>query len=522
MRLQDDLQRALPDFIRARRWFGGKTRTIRSVEIVDVIPIPNPAVAAAIVIARVNYVEGPSDTYTVPLLDEGPRAASPAGDDNTRIRVSDADGSEHIFSDALSNQAILETFLDAIREARRFSGAVGELVGLPERSLERLRIAAAGKLEPSLMKVEQSNSSVLYGRAFVLKFFRQLEMGINPDLELGRFLSEKAAFRNIPPVAGAFEYRAGKDEPATMAILQGFVANQGDAWEHTLKALSSYYDQVATTNLPEPNAKSQNSVAQLLRNYRAEVELLGRRTAEMHGALASDRSDPGFAPEAFSAAHQRGLSESMISLAHETFGMLRQRAPNLPEHARAAATIGLASEKTLTDRFRSPVDRKLTGLRTRIHGDLHLGQVLFTGEDFIFIDFEGEPARTLAERREKHSPLRDVAGMERSFHYAADPALFRRAASAGAQSRESQSLVPLANAWYRAASGEYLRAYFDTATASTANFLPANPDEREFVLNFWLLGKAIYELKYELNHRLDWVAIPLEGIDMLLRGSSAT
>ena len=238
----------------------------------------------------------------------------------------------------------------------------------------------------------------------------------------------------------------------------------------------------------------------------------------MHGALASDRSDPGFAPEAFSAGHQRDLSESMIGLAHETFGMLRQRAPDLPEHARAAATTALASEKTLTDRLRSLEDRKLTGLRTRIHGDLHLGQVLFTGEDFIFIDFEGEPARTLAERREKHSPLRDVAGMVRSFHYAAYAALFRRAGSAGAQSGESQSLVPFANAWYRAASGEYLRAYFDTATASTANFLPADPGEREFVLNFWLLGKAIYELKYELNHRLDWVAIPLEGIDMLLRG----
>jgi maltose alpha-D-glucosyltransferase / alpha-amylase len=522
MRLQDELQRALPDFIKARRWFGGKTRTIRSVEIADVIPIPNPAIAAAIVVARVNYLQGPSDTYTIPLLEEGSSGAQPANDDNTRIRVRDADGTEHVFSDALSNQTILEVFFDAIREARRLSGTVGELAGVPERSLERLRIAATEKLEPSLMKVEQSNSSVLYGRAFVLKFFRHLEMGINPDLEVGRFLSEKAAFRNIPPVAGALEYREGKSEPATMAILQGFVANQGDAWEHTLKALSNYYDRVATENLPEPNAKSQSSVAQLLGNYRAEAELLGCRTAEMHGALASDRNDPSFAPEAFSTGLQREISESMISLARETFGMLRQRAPDLPEHAQAAPTAALASEKMLTDRFRSLADRKLTGLRTRVHGDLHLGQVLFTGEDFIFIDFEGEPARTLAERREKHSPLRDAAGMVRSFHYAAYAALFRRRGGAGAQSGESQSLVPFANAWYRAVSAEYLRAYFAMATASNAPFLPADPDEREFVLNFWLLGKATYELKYELNHRLDWVAIPLEGIDMLLRESAAS
>lgn len=522
MRLQNGLRRALPDFIRARRWFGGKTRAIRSVEIADVIPIPHPAIAAAIVVARVNYVEGPSDTYTVPLLEEAPGGPQPANDDNTRIRVREPDGTEHIFSDALSNQAILEVLFDAIREARRLSGAAGELVGVPERALERLRIAAAGKLEPSLMKAEQSNSSVLYGQAFVLKFFRHLEMGINPDLEVGRFLSERAAFRNIPPVAGAFEYRNGKNEPATMAILQGFVANHGDAWEHTLEALSIYYDRVASENASGPNAKSASTPADLLGDYAGEAALLGRRTAEMHGALASDRSDPSFVPEPFSAGLQREISESMIGLARETFSMLRHRVADLPEHARAAATAALASEKSLTDRLRSLEDRALAGLRTRIHGDLHLGQVLFTGEDFMFIDFEGEPARTLAERREKHSPLRDVAGMVRSFHYAAYAALFRRAGRAGAQSGESQSLVPFANAWYRAASGEYLRAYFDTATASTANFLPADPDEREFVLNFWLLGKAIYELKYELNHRLDWVAIPLEGIDMLLRGSSAT
>jgi trehalose synthase-fused probable maltokinase len=521
MRLQGGLQQALPDFLKARRWFGGKTRAIRSVEIADVIPIPRPSIAAAIVVARVDYVQGPSDTYTVPLFEEDPRQTQRENDPNTRIRALDADGIEHVFSDALGNQSILETFFDAIREARRFSGRVGELVGVPERSLERLRIAAAGKLEPSPMKAEQSNTSVLYGRAFVLKFFRRLEMGINPDLEVGRFLSEKAAFRNIPPVAGALEYTVGNNEPATMAILQGFVANHGDAWEHTLEALSSCYDQIAGEHLPEPSLKSETSAANLLGNYAREAALLGRRTAEMHVALASDRADPSFAPEAFSSAQQRALSDSMIGLALETFAMLRQRTPDLPEHARAAATTALASEKTLTDRFHSLADRKLTGLRTRIHGDLHLGQVLFT-DDFIFIDFEGEPARTLAERREKHSPLRDVAGMVRSFHYAAYAALFRRSSSADTKSGELQALVPFANAWYRSASSKYLRAYFETAAAAGAGFLPANPDEREFVLNFWLLGKAVYELKYELNHRLDWVAIPLEGIDMLIREPAAS
>jgi trehalose synthase-fused probable maltokinase len=515
IRSHDQLQRALPDFLKARRWFGGKTRAIMSVEIADTIPIPRPAIAAAIVVARVNYAEGASDIYTVPLLEESDTRPDQPASDNTRIHVRNGDGTEHIFSDALANRAILETLFEAIGNGRRFTGRTGELAGVATRSLEPLRTAAKGKIEPSLMKVEQSNSSVLYGNAFVLKFFRRLEAGINPDFEVGRFLSERAAFPNIPPVAGGFEYRGGSGELATMAILQGFVANQGDAWKHTLTAVSDYYDRVAAGSVAVASKPES-----LLAGYRPEAALLGRRTAEMHSALASDHSDPSFAPEAFSAAHQRGLSESMISLTHETFGMLRQRAPDLPEHARTVAGTALASEKTLTERFRSLADRKLAGSRIRIHGDLHLGQVLFTGDDFIFIDFEGEPARNLAERREKHSPLRDVAGMVRSFHYAAYAALFHRFSGANAKPEESLSLAPFANAWYRAASGEYLRAYFETA--ASADFLPFDPDERAFLLNFWLLGKAVYELKYELNHRLDWVAIPLEGIATLIGGPAAS
>ncbi|MGA9937936.1 MAG: putative maltokinase [Candidatus Acidiferrales bacterium] len=510
-RSEDQLQRVLPEFLKSRRWFGGKTRAIASVEIADVIPIPHPAIAVAIAVARVNYAEGPSEFYTVPLLEEPQIDRAPS--DDARIRIRDADGAEHVFSDALLNPPILEMLFDAIQQSRHFPGRAAELVGVATRSLDTLRDAAQGNLQPSPMKVEQSNSSILYGRAFVLKFFRRLEMGVNPDFEVGRFLSERAGFRNIPAVAGGFEYRDGSAEPATMAILQGFVANQGDAWKHTLKAVSDYYDRIAAM-------KPEDIDAQSLGGYASGAALLGRRTAEMHAALASDRSDPSFAPEPFSPAHQRDISESMVALTHETFGMLRQRAPDLPAHSRAVANATLASENRLRERFRALASRKLTGPRIRIHGDLHLGQVLFTGEDFVFIDFEGEPARTLVERREKHSPLRDPAGMVRSFHYAAYAALFQRLGAAGLQSDAWRSLVPFANAWYRVAAAEYLRAYFDAA--STANFLPADRTESDFWLHFWLLGKAVYELKYELNHRLDWVAIPLEGIAALIGGAAAS
>lgn len=513
-RLQDELRQALPEFLRARRWFGGKTRHIRSVESVDAIPIPHPG-AAAVLLIQVNYAEGPAEKYTVPLVeDPSPETGEPAND-SSRIRIRAGDGTEHTFSDALASRAILETLFDAIREARRLPGHAGEIAGVPTRALEPLRVAAQGKLEPSLMQAEQSNTSALYGRTFVLKLFRHLEPGVSPDFEMGRFLSERAAFPNIPPMAGALEYRSGPGEPAAMALLQGFVANQGDAWEHTLKALSGYYDRVAATgssmaiDAAEPTRFDAKTV---LGSYAPEAALLGQRTAELHAALASDGDDPNFAPEPFSTAHQRRVSESMAPAVREVLAMLRRRMADLPEGVRSVAARVLAAEETLENRFRSFAGRKLTGVRTRIHGDFHLGQVLFTGSDFVFIDFEGEPARTLEERREKHSPLRDVAGMVRSFHYAAYAALFNRP---GAADESARPLAASADAWYRAACEEYLRAYYSRAAASTVQFLPADSGERDFLLNFWLLGKAVYELKYELNHRLGWVAIPLAGIDAL-------
>ena len=511
---QNELQRALPDFLKAHRWFGGKARNIRSVEIADAIALPHPAASAAILFIQVNYSEGPAETYTVPLLEEVNTQSKESPSDNTRILIRGADGAEHIFFDALASQEILQILFDAIRESRRLQGHAGELVGVPTGALEPLRTAAQGKLQPSLMKAEQSNTSALYGKAFVLKLFRHLEAGISPDFEIGRFLSEKAGFPNIPPMAGALEYRKSHGEPAAIALLQGFVANQGDAWEHTLKALSAYYDRVASiaaTSSPE------RSGTELLGNYAAEAALLGQRTAELHAALASDRGDPDFAPEPTSPGYQRAVSDSMAPAVDEILEMLRQRFNDLPEHARPVADRVLSAKAALKDRFRSFADRKLTAPRTRIHGDFHLGQVLFTGGDFIFIDFEGEPARSLAERREKHSPLRDVAGMVRSFHYAVYGALFKRTEAGDAK---AAALVTFANAWYRAVCDEYLRAYY--AYASRADCLPVDPDERQFLLNFWLLGKAVYELKYELNHRLDWVAIPLEGIDALVGRSSVS
>jgi trehalose synthase-fused probable maltokinase len=527
--LKEPLEQNLAGFLTAQRWFGGKTRPIAHVAIADFIPIPSESGNVAVLLVRVTYEDGGSETYVAPLIDRLASSTEPAAQAPS-LRITSACGEEHVLSDALWDRDFQSRILEAITRSQMFGGSAGEIACQPTLALEILRRTAAAPLESSVMKAEQSNTSILYGRSLVLKFFRHVEAGVNPDFEIGEFLSVRAGFRHVPPAAGSVEYRRPGSPTATIGILQGFVPNRGDAWQQTLTALAGFYDRLAGGKLVPPREPHEHGLlagarwplparaADLLGEYRSSAALLGRRTAELHLALASDSSDPDFAAEPFSLTHQREVSEAMVQLARESLEMLARRAGELPITLRERARTALAGESELLARFRRLAERPLTGLRTRIHGDLHLGQVLATEDDFVFIDFEGEPARTLAERRAKHSPVRDIAGMQRSFHYAALAALFARAGDAGAAAPVFAALAPFANAWYRWASAEFLRAYLTTAAG--ADFLPANPDELDFVLDLWLLDKAIYELKYELNHRLGWVAIPLEGICGLLESAN--
>lgn len=511
------LEQHLPAFLAEQRWFGGKTRVVRSAKIIDSVPVALEGTIASIHLVRIDYQDGGAETYAVPLLERDGAAAA----DRPALQIPGGNGTR-ILSDALRDPEFLAKLLDLLVSAAQLPGTRGELAGLPTPALEKLLRAAEFPLEPSLMKVEQSNSSILYGRSFILKFFRHVEEGINPDFEMGEFLSVRARFAHVPVTAGSFEYRRAGAEPAMVGILQSYVANRGDAWKQTLAALGGFYDQAesgglgsapadASNPVPGDRARQPSDAAGIwLGNYRAAAYRLGQLTGELHLALSSDPSDPGFRPEPFSLEYQMEVSGSMMHLAEETFDALRRRAASLPATLEKKTQAALAAEGNILRRYRLLGERPLTGLRTRVHGDLHLGQILDTGGDFVFIDFEGEPARSMAERRAKHSPLRDVAGMLRSFHYAAYAALFQRMGEAGAEASRFAALAPFADGWHRLACAEYLRGYLDAA--GRAAFLPAGTGEMEFLLNLWLLDKAVYELKYELNHRPGWAAIPLEGI----------
>jgi maltose alpha-D-glucosyltransferase/alpha-amylase len=447
---RSELAAALIAYACDRRWFRSKARKRTGARVADVIALD---AELAIALLEVTYAEGEPETYVIPLAESGPGPAIAPG-----------------LFDAIAS----ERFGAALMHAMRDGAAIGAFTG---RALPALReIAADAPLAPRASTVEQTNSSIIYGDKLMLKIFRVVSDGESPEAEIGTFLARcKPPFRGSPRLAGILEIGG-----STLGTLFEFVPNQGDAWKLTLDSIARYF------------ASALAGSAELA-PYIDHVRLLGQRTAELHVALASDARDAAFAPEPFDAAHQQTIAESIRAQAAKTFALL----PG--ETAAAAAIERTAAQLT---------SRTLSAIRTRTHGDYHLGQVLWTGRDFLIIDFEGEPSRSLAERRRKASPLRDVAGMLRSLDYAAGAAL-----RADHHERDRAALEGAARAWTERTSAAFLAGYY--AAAEGTPIVPARADDRDLLLRAFLLEKVLYEIAYELNNRPDWVAIPLRGLRAL-------
>ena len=403
----------------------------------------------------------------------------------------------------------------------------GELAASRTQEFKQIRGPGEERLSSSVLKGEQSNTSILFGDRFILKLLRRIQPGVNPDLEIGRFLTEKK-FRHTPAVAGAIEYRRGQEDPMALAILHQFIPNQGDAWKYTLDWLTQFFQHAVAErtkmegfSLPSSplldlvEQDLPSAVSEIIGPYLESARLLGQRTGEMHLALAAASGHPEFTPEPFSKLYQRSLYQSMRNLAGQVFLLLRQRLRALPEGTRPEVQKVLDQEAKILDRFRSIIDLKLTAMRIRCHGDYYLGRVLYTGKDFVIIGFEGESARPLSERRIKRSPLRDVAGMLRSFHYAVYSAFFSQRDSGLIRPEDHDFIESSAHFWRLWVSVTFLKAYLEAA--SKGNFIPRTKKEVQALLDIYLLEKTVYEMGYELNNRPEWIMIPIQGVHQLLR-----
>jgi trehalose synthase-fused probable maltokinase len=520
------LESILLHVLATRRWFGGKGRTIRSVRIAETIPIPSRSKTAILFFLRVEYGDGMEETYLWPLTvasgvlaDQIRREFPIAAVAGIRIRQGVRDDAGLLF-DALWDPDVAQSLLEAMRQGLSFNGVAGTLKASSTGAYARLANGATG-LDPDVMKWEQSNTSVAFGSRMILKLYRRLGSGVNPDLEIGRALT-RTNFPYIPPVAGMLEYAKGSEEPVTLALLQGFVRNEGDAWRHSLEALNRFFMRIGEGDAP-PAREAKPALLQLAREeypkpardliglYLQSAERLGQRTAELHLALSQVPGDPAFAPEPITAAYQNARYGAMIRLARQTLALLRERMASFHQARRAEACRLLELEPAIVRTFESFRSLRTSVPRIRCHGDYHLGQVLCTGSDFMIIDFEGEPARSLAERRMKHPAVLDVAGMVRSFHYA--PFAFlngRRDGVMIASGTPTLSSEAWARFWSDWSSAAFLKAYL--VIAEGAHFWPRAEADAAILLEAYVLEKALYELMYELNNRPDWAIIPLRGL----------
>ncbi|MEO6969498.1 MAG: maltose alpha-D-glucosyltransferase [Chthoniobacterales bacterium] len=499
----------LPDYLRTCRWFGAKARKIREMRIIEQIAFAENA--AQLWLLQVDYTDGAPDIYSLPVQVATGAAADAIARNAPQSVIARLGTQRAVLYDAIWDADFREKLFRLMAGGAALKGRSGQLIGVGSAVLAQ---EPNDKVPVSqVLNAEQSNSSMLFENRFFLKLYRKLEDGVNPDVEVTRFLSERRQFAHVPAFVGSIEYRRPRTEPTVVALLQAAASNEGDAWTLTLDAVHRYFERVLERkgDLQAADVASGPLLDELFGGvYPEKAKLMGQRTAEMHLALASDATDKAFAPEPFNAMAQRSVYQSMRASLRRAFLLLQKKLPELPEAFRAEAAQVLAAEQQILGAEHATLERHATASKIRIHGDYHLGQLLSTGKDFVILDFEGEPARPLSERKLKRSALRDVTGMMRSFQYAAYVALWQPSM----RSEDVPFLERWADLWYRQMSAVFLQSYLATATGAT--FLPQKENDLSLLLEAYLLDKAVYEVGYELNHRPDWVVIPVRGIKHIL------
>jgi len=510
----------LPDYLLKQRWFGGKARRVRSTRIADWRPFADSKAVFALI--DVHYERGDPDRYFLPLALTFGMDAQKLQETFPGAIIAPAISSSGpgVLHDAVFDDNASAALLAFIETAKEIPGQNALIRGVRGAEFEPLLGTAESSLAVKRGSSEQSNTSILYDARLIMKLFRRQQPGPNPDCEIGRYLTEKIHFEGVAPFAGMIEYVTADGESSTLAMLQGLVPSQGDGWTLTLEELSQYYEHSATTLWPEGGSAvtaadlmelAAQEPSPLAREYLGialdSAAALGRRTAQMHMALAIPTSDPAFAPEALEASDLQSLLTGFRTDAVHVLDLLKDSVAGLPDDFIDLAGMVLAQRSQILESFKLTATDAALGQRIRIHGDYHLGQVLQVKTDYVILDFEGEPARPIADRRTKFSPMKDVAGMVRSLSYAAYSGLI---AHTTRRPEDWKTLEPWAGLWERSMSAEFLRAYRDTAPK--APFLPSSDKDFRSLLAVFLLDKALYELSYELNNRPTWVRVPLMGI----------
>ena len=491
---------ALPAFVAGRRWYAAKSQAIRRVEIADHVEWKPRNRTWLVAIMRVE-TEAEGQAYFMPLtlawedFDEPlMRALSPFA--VAKVRQQAQVG---VLADAFGDETFVRALVVAVGEGATQKSARGTIHFRPTTAFAELAGADVESLPVSTPGAHSSNTVVALADRLFVKAYRRLQVGVNPEVEIGRYLTEVVRFAHAVPVAGSVEYVADDGRTATLALVQGYVQNQGDGWDYTQSYLERFFDD---TSREAPQASGPDVHGA----YMTLARTLGVRTAELHAAFARSRGNPAFDPEPMTPADVTALSQRVRDEAVSALERLARRLDALAPSVRSAAERLLAARDRLSERIARHASGPAGGPKTRIHGDYHLGQVLLVQNDFVITDFEGEPSRPLAERARKQSPLKDVAGMLRSFDYARSAALFNFATERG----DVRERVEAAGRHWRVqAAHAFVDGYDEIVRAAG---LASPRGEAGGLLELFVLEKALYELAYEADNRPDWLGIPLDGL----------
>jgi maltose alpha-D-glucosyltransferase/alpha-amylase len=512
----------LPEYLRANRWFGGKGRTLDRVRILDAISLHQEKEPSQHCVLRVEatYREGLPENYFIPISYSPSDISSKLSHEAIISMVREDKDTIGTLYDGVYDESFRTKLLQMVMKKKSFAGDGCEISGrtLPHIPTE---LSLPNGSSSRVLKADQSNTSIVYGDKLFLKLMRRAEEGKNPEIDIGSVLA-KHNFAYATRLLGYAEFKTPESEPSAFLVLHEYLRNQGDAWKLFSEEFGRFVDNALSSaefsKYAQPKLMTDlEPIPQALIDllgipFVENVKLLAKRTAEFHLTLLSETEDPDFAPDQFGHQYLVSITQSMMSYATRVFNQLNV-ATNLNDEAKQSAKVLLDSRQRLMNRFLGLRSATIDSVRSRIHGDYHLGQVLYTGNDFTIIDYEGEPMRSIGDRRTKRSPLRDIAGMIRSFHYVANS--YIRQSVVLQKDRERSKLEMIVDVWTSTVSTIYLSSY--VARVKDSPIVPTDTTAFRMLFEAYLLEKAIYEVGYELNNRPDWMIIPVKDLLHLLQ-----
>ncbi|MFC0875696.1 maltose alpha-D-glucosyltransferase [Saccharicrinis sp. FJH2] len=521
--LKSDLQGLILEYMQKNRWFRGRSNKIRNISIIDTVPFRDHTIFSYLLIIEATYIEKNAEYYVIPIsVALGEEAADIRYyHPEAIISTIDLDGKEGLMYDGSYKKEFMDDLLRLMMQKGKLKTTKGELHSFAATKT----IKQTTDTEPRVISAEQTNTLVQYGNKLFLKLYRSPQEGVNPEEDIVKVLSNNRNFKNSPAYAGSIEYKRPWHDNMLIGILTDYIPHEETAWQYTESAIGKFFDHIIaqkdqllpnyseddpSTFIPD-NAETITAVFDPL--FMEMTGLLGQRTAEMHLALSAVKNNNRFTEEKFSLLYQKSLYQSFRTSVKRSFSQIKSSRKDLDQSQKILLDEIMDNENALLSAVKTALEAgKMNASKLKIHGNYHLGQVLFTGKDFMITDFEGEKDRSLSARNLKHCPLKDMAYMLRSFHYAIYMA---HKAYSSRMPEHAALLEPWLDIWHNTVKDKFLTHYLKTAGA--ASFIPDDPHQTDILLTLFTIEKAVDEAVYELNNRPEWLHMPLNGLRKVIR-----